>query len=73
MWEAECLSWWQTDLDGGYNSGCWHLIILVHQQLCGSLLINAQQLSDTLMQHWQQMMLLDEVKDCRLLLTQVNG
>jgi len=46
---------------------------LVHQQLCGSLLINAQQLSNTLMQHWQQVMLLDEVKDCRLLLAQIDG
>ena len=65
--------WFKPHLNGGHHTGGWDFIILVHQQLNGAVLINEQQLSHTLMQHRQQVVLLDEVKDSRLLLPEVDG
>ena len=66
-------SGWALNLNGGHHSGGWDFIILVHQQLDGTLLMDAKQLSHALMQHWQQLVLLDEVKHSRLLLPKVDG
>lgn len=61
------------NLDGGHHSGGRDFIILVHQQLNGAVLINAEQLGHALVQHWQQLVLLNEVEDSRLLLPEVDG
>lgn len=66
-------SGWGSNLDGGHHSGGGDFIVLVHQQLNGTFLVNAKQLSHALMQHWQQLVLLDEVEDSRLLLPEVDG
>ena len=66
-------SGWGSNLDGGHHSGGRDFVILVHQQLDGTFLINAEQLGHALMQHWQQLVLLDEVEDSRLLLPEVDG
>lgn len=63
----------EPDLNGWHNSGSRNLIIVVHQQLYGTILVNAEQLRHTLMQHRQEVMLLNEVEDCRLLLAQKDG
>ena len=62
-----------TCLNGWNHRGRRDLVILVHEQLHSALLVNAEQLCHTLVQHRQQVVLLDEVKDCRLLLAQVDG
>ena len=61
------------NLDGGHHSGGRDFIILVHQQLNGAVLINAEQLGHALVQHWQQLVFLDEIEDSRLLLPEVDG